>query len=115
MSCRPADRESHHPKRVSSVRIDFAFLCFDDLLRATSAFHGRHDHVLDGKRIPFARAEDDDEYATNIQIADLNALNAALAVVKWKKLLGFYLDLEGELHTTYALNGNEITNEETGE
>jgi hypothetical protein len=53
-----------------------------------------------------------DEYATNIQIADLNALNAALAVVRWKKLLGFYSDLENEHHTTYQIDGNEITNED---
>ncbi len=33
------------------------------------------------------------EYATNIQIADLNALNAALAVIAFKKWAGFYLDL----------------------
>jgi hypothetical protein len=34
------------------------------------------------------------ECGRNIQIADLNALNAALAVVKWKKLYRFYVDLE---------------------
>lgn len=39
--------------------------------------------------------EDDDEeaiYRSNIQVADLNALNAALAVMRWKQLMGFYLD-----------------------
>jgi hypothetical protein len=52
------------------------------------------------------------DYATNIQIADLNALNAALAVIRWKKHLGFYSDLEREHHSTYQLDGNEITNED---
>ncbi len=33
----------------------------------------------------------DDIYKTNIQIAELNALNASLAVVLYKKRLGFYL------------------------
>jgi len=32
----------------------------------------------------------DDLYHTNIQIAELNALNAALAVIKFKQLKGFY-------------------------
>lgn len=32
------------------------------------------------------------EYASNIQIAELNALNAAIAVIQWKKIYGFYLD-----------------------
>ncbi|MDA8398475.1 MAG: ThiF family adenylyltransferase [Actinomycetota bacterium] len=52
------------------------------------------------------------EYRTNIQIADLNALNAALAVIRWKKYLSFYCDLEHEHHSTYQLDGNEITNED---
>lgn len=33
-----------------------------------------------------------DLYRTNIQIAELNALNAALAVIKYKQLRGFYRD-----------------------
>ena len=31
----------------------------------------------------------EDIYATNIQVADLNMLNASLAVIRWKKLYGF--------------------------
>ena len=34
----------------------------------------------------------DDVYKTNIQIAELNALNASLAVLLYKKKLGFYVD-----------------------
>ncbi len=44
------------------------------------------------------------EYASNIQIAELNALNACLAVIKWKQLSGFYQDLEHEHHLTYSTN-----------
>jgi hypothetical protein len=36
----------------------------------------------------------DDEYRVNIQIAELNSLNAALAVIKFKQLRGFYLEDE---------------------
>jgi Dinucleotide-utilizing enzymes involved in molybdopterin and thiamine biosynthesis family 2 len=32
------------------------------------------------------------EYDKNIQVSDLNALNATLAVLKWKKMRGFYVD-----------------------
>ena len=49
-------------------------------------------------------------YASNIQVADLNMLNAALAVIKWKKLRGFYRDLEGEHHCTYTTDGNMLLN-----
>lgn len=34
----------------------------------------------------------DDIYKTNIQISELNALNACLAVIKFKQLRGFYLE-----------------------
>ena len=34
----------------------------------------------------------DDEYRTNIQISELNALNACLAVIRFKQLRGFYFE-----------------------
>jgi hypothetical protein len=55
---------------------------------------------------------DDNEYSTNIQIADLNAMNALLAVIKWKKLNGFYQDLKEEHHTTYTINTSQLINED---
>lgn len=65
-----------------------------------------------GRRIAFSGGGDRDVYSTNIQVADLNALNAALAVVKWKKLRGFYHDQRCEHHCTYTIDGNEIGNED---
>ena len=50
------------------------------------------------------------EYERNVQIVELNALNAALAVIRWKKFRGFYLDLEGEMQSTYTLDGNHLIN-----
>jgi hypothetical protein len=46
-------------------------------------------------------------------VADLNALNAALAVIRWKKLFGFYSDLEEEHHSVYVIDGNSIANEDS--
>ena len=46
-------------------------------------------------RIPYG-GSGDNEYATNIQISEMNALNAALAVIKWKKMCKFYHDYECE-------------------
>ena len=40
------------------------------------------------------------EYERNVQIVELNALNAALAVIRWKKHRGFYLDLGHEYRST---------------
>jgi tRNA A37 threonylcarbamoyladenosine dehydratase len=64
------------------------------------------------KRIPHKDSGLDDEYSKNIQVADMNCLNASLAVIKWKKLAGFYADLEREHNTLYTIDGNDITNED---
>ncbi len=45
-----------------------------------------------GKQYASETDEPENEYRTNIQIAELNALNASLAVIKYKKLRGFYRD-----------------------
>ena len=34
----------------------------------------------------------DDIYRRNVQISELNALNAAIAVVRYKQLIGFYVN-----------------------
>jgi hypothetical protein len=78
-------------------------------LRATLATPDQHDHLE--KRIGKVDV-DDNEYATNIQIADLNAMNAMLAVIKWKKWTGFYQDLKEEHHSTYSINTSQLLNED---
>ncbi len=53
--------------------------------------------------------EDGDElYRSNIQVADLNALNAALAVIRWKKHIGYYQDATHECLSAYTLEWNDI-------
>lgn len=80
------------------------------ILRVTTSTPGRRDHVHDG-RVSFADAAQD-IYASNIQVADLNALTGALAVHKWKKVRGFYRDLESEHHSTFTTDGNQLCNSE---
>ena len=85
------------------------------VLRVTTSSPRMRDHVRTKNRIPFSdtdRAIDEAAYARNIQIADLNALNAALAVVKWKKLFGFYRDLDREHFSTFTIDGNSLVNED---
>lgn len=82
------------------------------ILRVTTSTPEQRDHVAAKQRIVFSNGDGNNEYDKNIQIADLNALNAALAVIKWKKLFGFYADLEREHFTTYTLNGNSMINED---
>lgn len=79
------------------------------LLRITTSLPGRRDTAR--RRIP-RPAPERDAYASNIQTADLNALNAILAVIRWKRSLGIYADATDEAHTTYSLITNEIANED---
>lgn len=45
----------------------------------------------------------DDLYQTNIQISELNALNACLAVIRFKQLRGFYLEEVPHYHLLFDL------------
>lgn len=80
------------------------------ILRATTSTPEKRDHVRG--RVSFATAARDNEYSRNIQVADLNALNAVFAVVKWKKLCGFYHDLEREHQSTYILETGRLSRED---
>lgn len=55
------------------------------ILRVTASTPEMRSHVHGG-RISFSNGNDEDLYTTNIQVADLNSLNAALTVIKWKKI-----------------------------
>jgi hypothetical protein len=88
--------------------VDLADDALGGILRVTASTPEQREHFR--KRVSFAETDDRGEYASNIQIVDLNALNAALAVIKWKKLCGFYHDLELEYNSTYTIDGNHLTN-----
>lgn len=79
-------------------------------VRLTTSSADKSDHLE--TYIPFSDGNMPNEYAQNIQVADLNALNAALAVIRWKKLFGFYNDRESEHQCDYALDGNKLMNNE---
>lgn len=48
-------------------------------------------------------------YESEIQVADLNALNATLAVIRWKKYCGFYRDSIGDINSTYVIDVHALT------
>lgn len=58
--------------------------------RATLVTPSRVDHIDD--YLPMDDDDDDEGalYRQNIQVADMNAINALLAVMMWKQTLGFY-------------------------
>jgi hypothetical protein len=81
------------------------------LLRTTTSLPGHRDHVHVNDRIPLG-APGDDDYGRNIQVADLNALNALMAVLRWKRNLGFYADGTREGFSTFSIYAGEISNED---
>lgn len=54
----------------------------------------------------------DDEYRVTVQIAELNALNACLAVLRYKQIKGFYLDENEYGHMLFKVNDIKIYGEE---
>lgn len=82
-------------------------------LRVATSTPEKRDHIGARNRIPCGENPVNDIYATNIQVADLNCLNACLAVIKWKKHYGFYADIDKEHFSTYTVDGNHIINEDT--
>lgn len=83
------------------------------ILRITSGTARKWDHLQGQGRIPRGGGPADHVYSQNIQVADLNALCASLAVIKWKKTWGFYQDRELEHHTTYTIDGNMLLSEDS--
>lgn len=82
------------------------------VVRVTSSMPDRK--IADRNRISLADPDPNNDYRVNVQIADLNALSAALAVIRWKKGLGFYRDLGSEHNAIYVIDQNEIINEDLG-
>jgi ThiF family len=67
-------------------------------VRVTVGTPAVNDHIE--QVVSFADGPENNIYR-NIQVADLNMLNAALAVIRWKKWLGFYGDDANEYHSLY--------------
>lgn len=83
--------------------------CLNGAVRVTVGSSDKSDHL--DLRIGSMESEKN-EYSNNIQIADLNCLNAMLAVLKWKKMSGFYQDMKKEHNSLFLINTNKLLNED---
>ena len=81
-------------------------------VRVTTSTPKKREHFRG--RVSFEDLGNND-YNRNIQVADLNALNASLAVMKWKKLFGFYQDMKSEHHSQFHTATNNFINEDRPE
>jgi len=99
---------------ISFIDTGIGVLNVDDSLighiRVTSCTSEKHDHL--SSRITISDDGGKNDYSTNIQIAELNAFNAALAVIKWKKFYGYYQDQSKEFNSLYSINDGILINED---
>ncbi|HVV15040.1 MAG TPA: ThiF family adenylyltransferase [Candidatus Paceibacterota bacterium] len=77
--------------------------------RFTVGTPDHHGHIAEV--VSFAKVPAEAVYR-NMQVADLNMLNAAMAVGKWKQLCGFYADDVRERHSLYTIATHALTKED---
>ncbi|MEE0884844.1 MAG: ThiF family adenylyltransferase [Faecalimonas sp.] len=75
----------------------------------TSSIHGEQKSLAE-RYIPMGEDKEENVYKSNIQIVELNALNAAFAVISYKKHYGFYQDVRDNVQTIYSINVGEVIN-----
>lgn len=79
--------------------------------RVTMSSEQKHDHFWN--RAPTMEDSGDGLYDQNIQIADANALNALLAVMRWKQHLKFYAMPTAWNHMEYMLGAMALAKSDT--
>jgi len=102
--------EFHIPFTDVGMGIQLDNCALGGIVRVTTSTPQKRDHFR--SRVSFDDTPGDEDYNRNIQIADLNALNAALAVIKWKKFFGFYRDLKSEHHSQFSIDTSLLLNED---
>ena len=83
----------------------------------TTYYSREHGQKVRDKGLAELADSAEDLYQTNIQIGELNALNACLAVIKFKQLRGFYFEELPYYHLLFEVGdlsivGNEKINED---
>jgi hypothetical protein len=83
------------------------------IVTLTTSTPDKRDHLRN--RTAFTDGEAANEYSQNVQISELNALNAALAVIKWKKFCGYFDDVTKEHYCAYTIRSNQLISEDVHE
>lgn len=78
--------------------------------RVTLVTAHKNDHL--GRSLDFQDEDQDALYRSNIQVADMNAINAAIAVLRWKQHIGFYLDQELAHNLNFTVNFQSLARSE---
>jgi hypothetical protein len=103
-------------KRIPFIDVGMGLRRKDDALNGmvrTTYYSAENGAILRDKRLAEITDTPDDEYRTNIQIGELNALNACLAVIKFKQLRGFYFEELPNYNLLFEIGDLKIVSEST--
>jgi hypothetical protein len=81
--------------------------------RATVCTPLKSDHFWD--RVPTMEETGDALYDSNIQVSDINNLNALLAVIRWKQHYGFYAMPRAWNHFEHMIESNALAKADRGD
>jgi hypothetical protein len=77
----------------------------------TTYYSAEHGQMMRDKGLAELADTPDDLYRTNIQIGELNALNACLAIIRFKQLRGFYFEELPLYHLLFEIGDLKIVSE----
>lgn len=77
----------------------------------TTYYSAEHGQMVRDKGLAELADAPENLYRTNIQIGELNALNAALAIIKFKHLRGFYFEELPHYHLLFEIGDVKIVGE----
>lgn len=92
------------------LKKDNGMMVISGQCRATLCSPAKNDHM--STYVDTHDNREDALYASNIQVADMNALNATLAVMLWKQYFGFYADTEKSHNLSFAIGFQSLVRSE---
>jgi hypothetical protein len=74
----------------------------------TTLYSAENGERVRAKGLAELKDQPDDLYRANIQIGELNALNAALAIIRYKQLRGFYFEEIPHYHLLFEVGDLKV-------
>ncbi len=88
------------------ITVEAGQLGLSGVTRVTAVYPGSAEDAM--KSLPAQEAKDN-AYSSNIQTADVNMLNASLAVIEWKRWSGFYFKARDQYELITAIDSSLST------
>jgi molybdopterin/thiamine biosynthesis adenylyltransferase len=103
--------------KIPFIDVGMAIEKIDELVslqgrcRTTVVTPTNNDHA---GTLPFTEDKEKDIYDSNIQIADMNAINAIMAIISWKQQCGFYINETNAHELLYVPSVQSMTRDQIG-